>query len=197
VTAEKSGAVGSSVAAERSSEESGPARSAFGDLPGVPKQSAFDLDDFGPEEPEPPLPDLPPLPADPRWRVEHLPFLTAASIALLLCAASIGFLNGGRVDAFGAAAGVAITTVSFTMSTLVIAWADTVRPALLMPLGLLAYVVKYTLLGVVLAYVISSGWPGRTAMGWGVVAGVLGWTSVQIWWVARIAARRSATINEK
>jgi hypothetical protein len=27
-------------------------------------------------------------------------------------------------------------------------------------------------------------------MGWGVVAGVLGWTSVQIWWVARVSARR-------
>ena len=137
------------------------------------------------------------LPADPRWRVEHLPFLTAASVALLLFAASIGFFSGGRTAAIGAAAGVALTTVSFTMSTLVIAWADTVRPALLMPLGLLAYVVKYTLLGVILAFVISSGWPGRAAMGWGVVAGVLGWTSVQIWWVARIAARRSATITEK
>jgi hypothetical protein len=73
---------------------------------------------------------------------------------------------------------------------LVIAWADTVRPALLMPLGLLTYVLKYTLLGVITAAVISSGWPGRTAMGWGVVAGVLGWTSVQIWWVARLARRK-------
>ena len=27
-----------------------------------------------------PLPDLPPLPADPRWRVAHLPFLTAVSV---------------------------------------------------------------------------------------------------------------------
>lgn len=137
-----------------------------------------------------PLPELPPLPADPRWRVEHLPLVTAASIALLLCAASLGFLKGGAVAALGAAGGVAITTVSFTMSTLVIAWADTVRPALLMPLGLLTYVVKYSLFGVILAVVISSDWPGRTAMGWGVVAGVLGWTSVQIWWVARVSARR-------
>jgi len=157
------------------------ARSDHGSPGGVPVP--VDLD-------ERPLPELPPLPADPRWRVEHLPFLTAASIALLLCAASIGFLSGGSPAALGAAAGVALTTVSFTMSTLVIAWADTVRPALLMPLGLLAYVVKYSLLGVILAYVISSEWPGRTAMGWGVVAGVLGWTSVQIWWVARLAARK-------
>ena len=68
------------------------------------------------------LPDLPPLPKDPRWRVAHLPFLTSASIALLLCAASVGFLVGGVPIALAAAAGVAITTVSYTMSTLVIAW---------------------------------------------------------------------------
>jgi hypothetical protein len=136
-----------------------------------------------------PLSDLPALPTDPRWRVEHLPLLTAASMALLLCAASVGFLAGGAPGALGAAAGVAITTVSFTMSTLVIAWADTVRPALLMPLGLLAYVIKYSLLAVILIFVISSGWPGRTALGWGVVTGVLGWTSMQIWWVTRLARR--------
>lgn len=137
-----------------------------------------------------PLPDLPPLPADPRWRVEHLPFLTAVSFALLLCAASAGFLAGGATAAVGAAAGVALVTLSFTMSTLVIAWADTVRPALVLPLGLLTYVVKYALLGVIMVQVIASGWPGRAALGWGVVAGVLGWTAVQIFWVARLAARR-------
>jgi hypothetical protein len=176
-----------SAAAGRSPVDPDAARSAPGSSPGVPKQTyAFDdeLDDR-------PLPDLPPLPADPRWRVEHLPLVTAASIALLMCAASIGFLVGGPAAALGAAAGVALTTVSFTMTTLVIAWADTVRPALLMPLGLAVYVIKYTLLGVILAFVISSDWPGRTAMGWGVVAGVLGWTSAQIWWVARLAGRRS------
>jgi hypothetical protein len=175
------------AAAERSSGEPGMARSDHEGGPGVPKQYGVDFED----DPRP-LPDLPPLPADPRWRVEHLPFLSAASIALLLCAASVGYLVGGPPAALGAAAGVALTTVSFTMSTLVIAWADTVRPALLMPLGMVTYVVKYSLLGVILAFVISSDWPGRTAMGWGVVAGVLGWTSVQIWWVARIAGRRSA-----
>jgi hypothetical protein len=149
----------------------------------VPAQPGAARDDV--DDDDRPLPDLPPLPADPRWRVEHLPFLTAFSMALMICAASVGFFVGGGPTAVGAAAGVGIVTVSFTMSTLVLAWADTVRPALLMPLGLLTYVVKYTLLGVILAFVISSEWPGRAAMGWGVVAGVLGWTAVQIWWVAR------------
>jgi len=150
----------------------------------VPAQPGAGHDDYDYED-ERPLPDLPPLPADPRWRVEHLPFLTAFSVALMICAASVGFFVGGATAALGAAAGVAVVTVSFTMSTLVLAWADTVRPALLMPLGLLTYVVKYSLLGVIMVFVISSEWPGRLAMGWGIVAGVLGWTAVQVWWVAR------------
>jgi hypothetical protein len=137
-----------------------------------------------------PLPDLPPLPADPRWRVEHLPFLSAVMIAAMLCAASIGWVNGGAPVALGAAAGVLITAVSYTMSTLVIAWADTVRPALVMPLGMATYVVKYTLLGVILAFSVTSEWAGTSALGWGVVAGVLVWTAVQVWWVhSRRAAK--------
>ena len=157
---------------------------------GVPRQDPGPPAGLGDDADDRPLPDLPPLPADPRWRVEHLPFLSAVSFALLLCAASVGFFAGGATAAVGAAAGVLLVTVSFTMSTLVIAWADTVRPALLMPLGLLTYVIKYSLLGVIMVLVIRSGWPGRVALGWGVVAGVLGWTAVQIWWVARLAARR-------
>ncbi|WP_213007472.1 hypothetical protein [Paractinoplanes toevensis] len=132
------------------------------------------------------MPDLPPLPADPRWRVAHLPFLSAVSAALVLCAASAGFFAGGAASALGAALGVLIVVVSYTMSTLVIAWADTVRPALLMPLALLTYVVKYTVLGVVLVYGISTDWTGKVALGWGVVAGVVVWTAVQAWWFTAI-----------
>jgi hypothetical protein len=150
----------------------------------VPRQGA------GREADDRPLPDLPPLPADPRWRVEHLPFLSAVMVAALLCAASIGFLAGGSAMALGAAAGVAITAVSYTMSTLVIAWADTVRPAMVLPLGLATYVVKYTLLGVILAFSATSDWAGRRALGWGVVAGVIVWTVVQVWWVHGRHARK-------
>jgi hypothetical protein len=133
-----------------------------------------------------PLPDLPPLPEDPRWRVEHLPFLSAVSVALLLCAASVGFLVAGTPSAAGAAIGVLIVTTSYTISTVVIAWADTVRPALLMPLALLTYVAKYTVLGVALAYGVQSDWQGKDALGWGIVAGVVVWTAVQAWWFHRI-----------
>ena len=147
----------------------------------------FQREQVAREDDDRPLPDLPPLPADPRWRVAHLPFLSAVSFALLLCAASAGFLTGGAPAALGGAAGVLIVTVSFTMSTLVIAWADTVRPALLMPLALFTYVLKYGALGVVLAFGVSTDWPGKNALGWGIVAGVVVWTAVQAWWFHKVS----------
>lgn len=129
-------------------------------------------------------------PADPRWRIEHLPFLTAVSMALLLCAASAGFLAGGTDAALGAAVGVLIVTASYTMSTVVIAWADTVRPGLLLPLGLLTYVLKYTLFGFILVFGVTSDWAGKKPLGYGVVAGVVVWTGVQAWWVHRRTLRK-------
>ncbi|KUL40691.1 hypothetical protein [Actinoplanes awajinensis] len=137
-----------------------------------------------------PLPDLPPLPKDPRWKVEHLGFLTVVSFALLMCAASVGFLTSGPVAALAAAGGVLIVTVSYSLTTLVVAVADTIRPALVMPLGMLTYVVKFSLLGVILAYGVSSDWSGKNALGLGIVAGVVVWTSVQAWWVTRRTLRQ-------
>lgn len=156
-------------------------------LPGVPRQGFDPEDSEDRDDPDDrPLPELPPLPADPRWRVAHLPFLTAVSAALLLCAASAGFLAGGSASALGAALGVLIVTISYTMSTLVVAWADTVRPALLMPLALITYVLKYGVLGLVLAYGVSTTWTGKDALGWGIVAGIVVWTGVQAWWFTAV-----------
>jgi hypothetical protein len=146
----------------------------------VPEDPDFDFDD---DEDDLPLPDLPPLPADPRWRLEHLPFLMTVSFALVLCVASVGFFTAGPPAALGAALGVLIVTISYSMSTLVIAWADTVRPELVLPVAILTYVLKYTILGVILAYGVATDWPGRTALGMGIVVGVMVWTGVQAWWL--------------
>jgi hypothetical protein len=149
--------------------------------------SSVDDEDSGP------LPELPPLPADPRWKVAHLPFLSVVSLALLLCAASAGYFAGGPSYALGAAVGVFVVTISYTMSTLVVAWADTVRPALVMPLALLTYVLKFSVLGVVLAFGVSTSWTGKIALGWGIVAGVMVWTAVQVWWFHRFALNARQT----
>ena len=138
-----------------------------------------------------PLPDLPPLPDDPRWRLEHLPMVAAAGMAFVLFAATIGLLTGGPTAAVGAAAGVFVVSVGLTMSTLVIAWADAVRPALIMPLGLLAYVVKFALISVMMLTVAANGWPGGLPMAWGIAGGVVALTAVQVWWVSRLDRRNT------
>jgi hypothetical protein len=139
-----------------------------------------------------PLPDLPALPADPRWRIEHLPMVTAAGVALVLCALSVGFLAGGRTAALGAGAGVLIVTISFSMSTLAVAWADVLRPALVLPVGLLAYVIKYMVIAFIMIAVGASGWAGGIPMAWGIVGGVVLLTAAQVWWVSRLARRNWA-----
>lgn len=156
----------------------------------VPAQTDGGWDDLDDERP---LPDLPPLPADPRWRVRHLPMLTAISFALVLCAASVGFLVDGVDAALGAAGGVLLVNLSFTISTLVVAWADTVRPALLMPLGLLTYVIKYALISAIMVGVAASGWAGGMALAAGIAVGAILLTAAQVWWIARLARQDAAT----
>ena len=144
------------------------------------------------DEDDRPLPDLPPLPEDPRWRLAHLPMVAAAGMAFVLFAATIGFLTGGPTAALGAAAGVFVVSVGLTMSTLVIAWADAVRPALILPAGLLTYVIKFALIAFIMIGVADSGWPGGLPMAMGIAGGVVVLTAVQVFWVLRLLRRNTA-----
>ena len=141
------------------------------------------------DEDDRPLPDLPPLPEDPRWRIEHLPFVLAVGFALVLCAASAGFLAGGATAALGAAAGMLVVTVGVSLTTLVIAWADLIRPALVMPFGLAVYVIKYALIIFLMIAVAASEWAGGRPMAWAIAAGSVVLTGVQVWWLTRLAGR--------
>jgi hypothetical protein len=144
------------------------------------------------DEDERPLPDLPPLPEDPRWRIEHLPFVLAVGFALVLCAASAGFLIEGPAAAIGAAGGMLVVTVGVSLTTLAIAWADVIRPQLVMPIGLTAYVVKYGLIVFLMIAVGNSEWPGGEAMAWSIAAGAVLLTGVQVFWLSRIARQRTS-----
>jgi hypothetical protein len=139
-----------------------------------------------------PRPELPPLPEDPRWRIEHLPFVSAVGAALVLCALSVGFLLDGAPGAVGAAGGVLVVTVGVTLTTLAIAWADVIRPELVMPVGVGVYVVKYAAIVFLLSAVAGSDWSGARPMFWGVAVGAVLLTAVQAWWLTRLAARRAA-----
>jgi hypothetical protein len=129
------------------------------------------------------------LPADPKWRIEHLPMITAIGVALALFAGSAGFLVGGPDTGLGAIAGVLVVTAGFTISTLAIAWADVIRPALIMPVGLSVYLIKYVSIALVLLGAGASGWAGARPMAYGIAFGAVAMTGVQVWWVSRLARR--------
>ncbi len=123
-----------------------------------------------------------------RVRLRHLPSGLFASAVLVVLGVLVGWLVKGGSGAAGAAAGVGLVAVSYTASSVVIAWADARNPRLVLPVGLLAYVVKFTLLGFVMAAIAATDWDGLPAMGLAIIVAALGWTIAQaVWtWRARI-----------
>ncbi|MET9302285.1 MULTISPECIES: hypothetical protein [Micromonospora] len=128
--------------------------------------------------------------ADRGWRLRHLPVLLAAVAVLAAAAAVAGGVWRGADGALGAAAGVAVTAASYTLTTVVLAWADSKDPQLVLPFGLGLYVAKITALGGVMVLVASTGWPGLIPFALGIAAGVVVWTGVHVWWLTTVHARR-------
>ncbi|MEU4793358.1 hypothetical protein ACFWRG_26955 [Micromonospora tulbaghiae] len=128
--------------------------------------------------------------ADRGWRLRHLPVLLAAVAVLAAVAAVAGGVWRGADGALGAAAGVAVTAASYTLTTVVLAWADSKDPQLVLPFGLGLYVAKITALGGVMVLVASTGWPGLIPFCLGIAAGVVVWTGVHVWWLTTVHARR-------
>ncbi|MEU4676885.1 hypothetical protein [Micromonospora sp. NPDC023737] len=125
------------------------------------------------------------------WRLRHLPVLLIASVLLAGVAAVVGGVTGGAEAALGAAAGVAVTVISYSLTTVVLAWADARNPQLVLPFGLALYVAKFTVIGAVMVGVASTGWPGLIPMCLGIAAGVAVWTGVHIWWLSTVHLRRA------
>jgi hypothetical protein len=53
----------------------------------------------------------------------------------------------------------------------------------------MTYVLKFTLIGVIMAAISTSGWSGLVPMGVAVLVSALGWIVAQSWWTwhARVA----------
>jgi hypothetical protein len=115
------------------------------------------------------------------WRRLLRPGLTVSAVLLVVAAALGGLLRGGS-GAAGAAAGVLLVAASYTASTLVMAWAEGMDRRMLLPVGLITYAVKFTVIGVVMAAIAASGWSGLKPMGVGLIAAVLAWITTQAWW---------------
>ena len=113
----------------------------------------------------------------------HLPVGLKVSAVIFVLTVAGGAVLGGLAGALGAAAGVGIVVASFTVSSLVIAWADSVHPTLVLPVGMFTYILKFTAIGFAMAAVVASGWDGLTALGVGVAVATIGWATAQAWWV--------------
>jgi ATP synthase protein I len=106
----------------------------------------------------------------------------AASAGLLVLGVPVAALFRGGAWAGGVAAGVALVAVSYSVSSVIIAWVDSIDPKLIMMVGLATYVIKFTLIGVLMWVIASTGWSGLTAMGVAVMTTVLVWVIAQSWW---------------
>ncbi|HZE39196.1 MAG TPA: hypothetical protein VE172_10335 [Stackebrandtia sp.] len=118
-------------------------------------------------------------------KLRYLPTpLISSGVALVLSAAVAGFFVD-VTSAIGAASGVLLVTASYTLSVLVIAWADSINTRLVLPFGVSTYVLKIIWIGLIMSVLASHQWKGLPAMGIGVFVGVATWNAAQIITVVR------------
>ncbi|MFC0096643.1 hypothetical protein ACFFKH_03785 [Micromonospora marina] len=120
-----------------------------------------------------------------RARLTHLRLPLLACAALAVVGVPVAALLRGPTGAAGFAAGVALVIVSYLISSLSVAWADAVHPRMIMSVGLVTYATKIVILGVVMAAVAATGWPGLPAMGVAIIAAVVVWTGAHLTWAMR------------
>ncbi|HEX5542272.1 MAG TPA: hypothetical protein VFX60_12040 [Micromonospora sp.] len=120
-----------------------------------------------------------------RARLPYLRTTLGASGVLLVVAAGVAALLRGATGAAGAAAGVALVVISYLISGISVAWADAVHPRMIMPVGLVTYAVKVVILGVAMAAVAATGWPGLGPMGATIIAAVMVWAGAHLVWAVR------------
>jgi hypothetical protein len=117
-----------------------------------------------------------------RPRVQHLRYQLPINVAVLVVGGLIGLLAAGPVGLVGVVAGVGLAIVSYVASTLAIAWADSVNSRMVLPVGMAMYITKFSIFGGLLIAINDAGWAGAIPMAMGIVAGVITWTAIQIWW---------------
>lgn len=120
-----------------------------------------------------------------RGRLGHLSAGLATCAVLAVAAPLVAGAVAGWPGALGALAGVALVAVNYTISGVAVAWADSVNTALVLPVGMATYAVKFTLLGVALVALLGTGWPGLPSMGMSILAATLAWTVAHTWWAVR------------
>ncbi|GII20818.1 hypothetical protein [Planosporangium mesophilum] len=118
-----------------------------------------------------------------RRRLNHVPAGLVGCAVVLVAAVPIAAMTHGASGALGAAIGVLGVAVSYVLSGLAVAWADSIDTQLAMPVGLATYAIKFSLLGALLIAVGGSTWPGLHPMAFAILAAVFGWNGAHLWWI--------------
>lgn len=122
------------------------------------------------------------------WSTEHLRlcwvFLLAAAAVLVTVVA----LTVGAAGAWGAAVGMAIVGLFFTVSTLVVAWVGARNPKMVMAAALGIYFVKFIALGAVIIAFPRDGAVSPRWMAIAVVIGMVSWLAAHLRyvWTAKV-----------
>jgi hypothetical protein len=120
-----------------------------------------------------------------RRRLTHLPTALKVSAVVLVVCVIVGAFTTGLDGALGAAIGALVVVFSFTVSSVVIAWADAVDPRLVLPVGLMTYVLKFTLFGVALVFTLKLEWSGLRPMALTMAVATVAWATAHAVWVWR------------
>ncbi|WP_327006018.1 hypothetical protein OHA72_01205 [Dactylosporangium sp. NBC_01737] len=118
-------------------------------------------------------------------RLQHLPTALIAMGILLVVVAPLAGWRDGAIGVSGALAGIGLVALSYTLSSLIIAVTDLRARHLLLPVAMSTYVLKFTIIGVVMWIVAGADWGGLPWLGAAVIAATLVWITAQAVWVWR------------
>ncbi|WP_134322512.1 hypothetical protein [Cumulibacter soli] len=130
------------------------------------------------------IPDEPVRPDAP-WTLGHLRPALLATAALAVVGAVIAGAFFDSAALWGVILGFVIVAAFFVISSLAVAWAGKRDDRLTLPAALGAYLIKLSVLGVVLISMPIDGAIDVKAMAIAVVVGVLLWSAMQVLYVVR------------
>jgi hypothetical protein len=118
-------------------------------------------------------------------RLTHLPTQLIAMAIVLVVTVPIALWRDGGTGAAGDVAGVALVTLSYVVSSLIIAWTDLKAHHLLLPVALGTYIIKFTFIGLAMWAALNTDWSGLPWMGVSVIIAVIAWMTAHAVWVWR------------
>lgn len=112
------------------------------------------------------------------WDLSHVKAgLKVTALLALVGAPLAGLVRDARAAAW-VVAGLAVVVVFFSISAYAVAWAGRVSDQLTLPVALGTYLIKVSVLAIVLLAVRDGPWLDPQAFGLAVVAGTFAWTGV-------------------